>query len=323
MLAAVCARISPDDPVAGLDVVDVPEPVVPAGWEVVEVRAAALNHHDIWSLRGVGVTADALPIVLGTDAAGVTADGREVVVHAVLGSAAPGEDETFSSDFHVFTERGVNGTLAPRLAAPSRNLVPKPAGLSFAEAACLPTAYLTAYRMLFTRARLQPGQSVLVQGAGGGVATAAILLGRAAGLAVYVTSRSEEKRERALALGAVGAVEPGGRLPERVDAVLETVGKATWDHSLKSLRPGGTVVVAGATSGPDPSADLARMFWRQLSVVGSSMGTVAELGRLCSLIQQTGVKPLVDSEHALAEAREAFARLEAGAEFGKIVVVPS
>ena len=173
-------------------------------------------------------------------------------MHAVLGSAAPGEDETIAADFHLFSERGVQGTLAQRIAVPSRNLVPKPAALSFAEAACLPTAYLTAYRMLFSRARLQPGQSVLVQGAGGGVATAAVLIGRAAGLAVYVTSRSEEKRARALELGAVGAFEPGGRLPVRVDAVLETVGKATWDHSLKSLRPGGTVVVAGATTRAGP-----------------------------------------------------------------------
>ncbi len=322
MLAAVCAQISRDDPVSGLDVRDVPEPSAAEGWEVVEVRAAALNHHDVWTLRGVGVTEDDLPVVLGTDAAGVTADGREVVVHAVLGTAGPGEDETLAADFHLFSERGVQGTLAQRITVPSRNLVPKPAALSFAEAACLPTAYLTAYRMLFTRARLQPGQSVLVQGAGGGVATAAVLIGRAAGLAVYVTSRSEERRDRAIALGAVGAVEPGGRLPVRVDAVLETVGRTTWDHSLKSLRPGGTVVVAGATTGPDPSADLARMFWRQLSVVGSSMGTIVEFRRLCAFLEQTGVRPLVDSEHALADAHAAFMRLEAGDEFGKIVVLP-
>ena len=322
MLAAVCARISPADPVAGLEVREIPDPLPAEGWEVIEVRAATLNHHDVWSLRGVGVTEESLPVVLGTDAAGVTADGREVVVHAVLGGAWQGDDETPAPGFHVFSERGVQGTLAQRLAVPSRNLVPKPAALSFAEAACLPTAYLTAYRMLFTRAGLQPGQSVLVQGAGGGVSTAAILLGRAAGLVVYVTSRSEERRTRALELGAVAALEPGSRLPERVDAVIETVGKATWDHSLRSLRPGGTVVVAGATTGADPPADLARVFWRQLSVVGSSMGTIVELRTLCAFLEQTGVRPLVDSEYALADARAAFTRLEAGAEFGKIVVLP-
>ena len=322
MLAAVCTRFSSDDPLSALEVRDVGEPNPPAGWEIVDVRAAALNHHDLWTLRGVGMTEKDLPVVLGTDAAGVTTDGREVIVHAVVGHAAPGEDEALAADFHVFSERGVPGTLAERIAVPSRNLVPKPASLSFAEAACLPTAYLTAYRMLFTRAGLRPGDSVLVQGAGGGVSTAAILLGSAAGLTVYATSRSEERRTRAVELGAVLALEPGGRLPLRVDAVIETVGKATWDHSLKSLRPGGTVVVAGATSGPDPSADLARIFWRQLSVVGSSMGTIGELHRLCTFLERTGVGPLIDSEFALADARTALARLESGAEFGKIVVIP-
>ena len=322
MLAAVCARISPDDPLSGLEVREIEEPTAPDGWEVIDVRAATLNHHDAWTLRGVGVTDDTLPVVLGTDAAGVTADGREVIAHAVLSIARPGEDESLADGFHVFSEDGVQGTLAQRLAVPSRNLVPKPASLSFAQAACLPTAYLTAYRMLFTRAGLRPGQSVLVQGAGGGVATAALLLGRAAGLTVYVTSRSEEKRARALELGAAAALEPGGRLPNRVDAVIETVGRATWDHSLKALRTGGTVVVAGATSGPDPSADLRRMFWRQLSVIGSSMGTLVELQQLCAFLEQAGIQPLVDSEHALSDAHAAFARLDAGAEFGKIVVVP-
>lgn len=322
MLAAVCTSFSSDDPLSGLEVREVDEPEPPVGWELVEVRAAALNHHDVWTLRGVGAIEKDLPVVLGTDAAGVTADGRAVVVHAVLGTAGPGEDETLAADFHLFSERGTQGTLAQRIVAPTRNLVPKPASLSFAEAACLPTAYLTAYRMLFSRAGLRPGDSVLVQGAGGGVATAAILLGSAAGLTVYVTSRSEEKRARAVELGATLALEPGGRLPVRVDAVIETVGKATWDHSLKSLRPGGTVVVAGATSGPDPSADLARMFWRQLSVVGSTMGTLADLHRLCAFLEQTGVRPLIDSEHSLADVQTAIARLESGAEFGKIVVVP-
>ena len=322
MLAAVCARISPGDPLAGLEIREVPEPTPPAGWEVVDVRAAAVNHHDLFSLRGIGVTAEEVPIVLGTDAAGVTADGREVVIHAVLGNPEPGEDETLAADFHVLSERGVPGTLAQRVAAPSRNLVPKPTALSFVEAACLPVAYLTAYRMLFNRAGLRPGQTVLVQGAGGGVATAAVLLGTAAGLVVYVTSRSEEKRDRALELGAAGAFEPGSRLPKRVDAVLDSVGKATWDHSLKALRTGGTVVVAGATSGPDPSADLARIFWRQLSIRGSSMGTIDEFREMCTFIERTGIKPLVDSEFRLSDAHDAFARLEAGAEFGKIVVVP-
>ena len=295
-----CSQLSvpvsaPEVPLDGLEVRETAEPEPVDGWEVIEVRAAALNYHDVWTLKGVGVTEKEIPVVLGSDAAGVTADGREVVVHAVLGTAGAGEEELLAADFHVFSERGVDGTLAQRLAVPTRNLVPKPSSLSFAEAACLPTAYLTAYRMLFTRAALRPGQSVLVQGAGGGVSTALVLLGRAAGLTVFVTSRSEEKRARALELGATLAFEPGSRLPMRVDAVMETVGRATWDHSLKSLKAGGTVVVAGATTGADPPADLARLFWRQLSVVGSSIGTLVELQRLCAFLEQTGVRPLVDS----------------------------
>ena len=322
MLAAVCDRFSPDDPLAGLGVREVDEPTPREGWEVVEVRAAALNHHDLFSLRGIGAREEEIPIVLGTDGAGVTADGREVVIYPVLVERALGQDETLADDFHILSERGVPGTLAERVAAPSRNLVAKPRGLSFAEAACLPTAWLTAYRMLFNRAGLRPGQSVLVQGAGGGVSTAAILLGRAAGLVVYVTSRSDAKRAQALALGATAVFEPGSRLPERVDAVLESVGKATWDHSMKSVRSGGTIVVVGATSGPDPPADLARIFWRQLSIHGSSMGTLTELREMCSFLEQSGVKPLVDSEYPLSDARAAFQRLETGANFGKVIVAP-
>jgi NADPH:quinone reductase-like Zn-dependent oxidoreductase len=320
MLAVVAARISPEDPLSALEVQQVDEPEPAPGWEAVDVRASALNHHDLWTLRGVGVDEEHLPVVLGTDAAGVAADGRAVVVHPVLSSAAPGEDETLAQDFHVFSENGVPGTLAERVAVPSRNLVPKPASLSYAEAACLPTAYLTAYRMLFTRARLRPGARVLVQGAGGGVASAAIILGRAAGLTVYATSRSPEKRARAVELGAALAVEPGERLPERVDAVIETVGRATWGHSLRALRPGGTVVVAGATTGDDPPGELRRVYWRGLTVMGSSMGTVDELRRLCAFVESADVRPLVDSEWPLERARSAFARLADGAEFGKVVL---
>jgi NADPH:quinone reductase-like Zn-dependent oxidoreductase len=322
VLAAVCDRFSPDDPLAGLEVREVDERTPREGWEVVELRAAALNHHDLFTLRGIGAREEEIPIVLGTDGAGVTGDGREVVIYPVLVDRVPGQDETLAEDFHILSERGVPGTLAERVAAPSRNLVPKPPGLSFAEAACLPTAWLTAYRMLFNRAGLRPGQSVLVQGAGGGVSTAAILLGRAAGLVVYVTSRSEEKRAQALALGATSVFEPGSRLPERVDAVLESVGKATWDHSMKSVRSGGTIVVVGATSGPDPPADLARIFWRQLSIHGSSMGTLTEFREMCTFLEHAGVKPLVDSEYRLSDARSALERLQTGANFGKVIVTP-
>src|SRR5262245_17236030 len=208
VLAAVATGIDPADPLAGLEIREAPEPERPAGWEVVNVRAAALNHHDLWTLRGVGAGPDDLPVILGCDAAGVAEDGREVILYSVLSEPGPDGDETLVQDFRQLSERGVDGTLAERVAVPARNLVPKPPSLSFAEAACLPVAYLTAYRMLFMRGGLRPGDSVLVQGAGGGVATAAIVIAHAAGIRVYATSRDERKRERAVEIGAEAAVPP-------------------------------------------------------------------------------------------------------------------
>jgi NADPH:quinone reductase-like Zn-dependent oxidoreductase len=318
MFAITATHPSADDPLAALHLGDHPDPRPPTGWEVVEVRAAGLNHHDVWTLRGVGIAEDRFPVVLGCDAAGVASDGREVVVHAVV-ATPDGPDETLAGDFSILSEVH-DGTFADRVAVPARNLVEKPASLSFAEAACLPTAYLTAYRMLFTRGELRPGERVLIQGAGGGVATAALLLARAAGLHVTVTSRDDDKLARAEQLGAHVAVPSGERLPHRVDAVLETVGEATWKHSLRSLRPGGRVVVVGATSGMNPSADLARVFYRQLSVVGSTMGTKDELTRLIAMLDATGVRPLVDDELPMDDGRKAFERMIGGELFGKLVL---
>jgi NADPH:quinone reductase-like Zn-dependent oxidoreductase len=319
MFAVTAARIAPDDPLSGLELGDHVDPSPPDGWTTVSVRAASLNHHDVWSLRGVGLSVDRLPMVLGCDAAGVDEDGNEVVVHAIVGEpSAAGGDETLDPGRSLLSERH-DGTFAEKVAVPRRNLVPKPAGLSFEDAACLPTAYLTAYRMLFSRSGLEPGATVLVQGAGGGVSTALILIGRAAGYRVWATSRSEAKRERALELGADQVFPPGSRLPERVDAVMETVGEATWAHSLRALRPGGRIVIAGATSGAVPPAELNRVFFLQLSVVGSTMGSREQLQRLVTFCEQTGVRPLIDRSLPLARAREGFAAMVAGDFFGKIV----
>jgi NADPH:quinone reductase-like Zn-dependent oxidoreductase len=320
VFSVYAARIDADDPLSALELGELPEPEVPEGWTTVEVRAASLNHHDLWTLRGVGITADRLPMILGCDAAGVDEDGREVVVHAVIGDpSAGGGDETLDPRRSLLSEVHP-GTFAERVAVPRRNLVPKPESLTWAEAACLPTAWLTAYRMLATRSGLRAGDTVLVQGAGGGVATALVSLARAMGLRVWVTSRTEAKREHALAIGAHAAFETGARLPARVDAVMETVGAATWSHSLKSLKPGGRIVVSGATSGLNPPADLARVYFLQLSVVGSTMGTLDELRRLIELCDATGVRPLVDREVPMEDARSALAALEAGDVFGKIVL---
>ncbi|GGO49787.1 Zn-dependent oxidoreductase [Streptomyces daqingensis] len=318
MFAAYAARIDKDQPLEGLELGERPEPDVPAGWTTVDVKAASLNHHDLWSLRGVGLSEDLLPMTLGCDAAGVDADGNEVVLHSVIGATGhgvgPGERRT------LLTEK-YQGTFAERVAVPQWNVLPKPAELSFEEAACLPTAWLTAYRMLFTNAGVRPGDSVLVQGAGGGVATAAIVLGAAAGLRMFATSRHEDKRKRAVELGAEAAVESGARLPQRVDAVLETVGAATWSHSLKSLKPGGTVVISGATSGPNPpAAELNRVFFLELKIVGSTMGSKEELASLLSFCAAKGVRPVIDSTLPLDRAREGFAKMAEGDLFGKVVL---
>jgi len=319
MFAVIAARFSSEDPLSALAVGEQPEPVPPDGWTTVTVKATSLNHHDVWTLRGVGISADRLPMILGCDAAGVDEDGTEVVVHGVvsdLGSVP--SDETLDPSRSLLSER-YPGTFAERVAVPRRNLVPKPAALSFQDAACLPTAYLTAYRMLFDKSGLEPGSTILVQGAGGGVATALILLGRSAGYRIWVTSRSEAKRERALELGADQAFPAGARLPERVDAVMETVGAATWSHSVKALRPGGRIVIAGATSGAMPAAELTRIFFLQLSVVGSTMGTRDQLARLVRFCEQTGVRPVIDRSLPLAEARDGIAAMINGDLFGKVV----
>ncbi|NGN67289.1 zinc-binding dehydrogenase [Streptomyces sp. A7024] len=318
MFAAYAARIDRDQPLAGLELGERPEPEAPPGWTVIDVRAASLNHHDLWSLRGVGLPDERLPMILGCDAAGVDADGNEVVLHSVIGESGHGvgPDEPRS----ILTER-YQGTFAERVAVPQWNVLPKPKELSFAEAACLPTAWLTAYRMLFTNAGVRPGDSVLVQGAGGGVATAAIVLGAAAGLRVFATSRDEVKRKRAEQLGAEAAFESGARLPHRVDAVIETVGAATWSHSIKSLKPGGTMVISGATSGfTPPSGELQRIFFLELKIVGSTMGSKDELAGLLSFCAAKGVRPVLDSELPLERAREGFERMERGELFGKVVL---
>jgi NADPH:quinone reductase-like Zn-dependent oxidoreductase len=318
VLAVYAAEIDREDPMRGLRVGERPAPEPGPGWTTVAVRAASLNHHDLWSLRGVGLKADQLPMILGCDAAGVDEEGNEVIVHAVITDDDWRGDETLDPHRSLLSERH-QGALAERVSVPRRNLIPKPPELTFAQAACLPTAWLTAYRMLFVRGPVAPGTTVLVQGAGGGVATALTVLASAAGARVWVTSRSEGKRAQALALGADAAFESGARLPERVDAVMETVGQATWAHSVRALKPGGTIVISGATSGSAPPAELSHIFFRQLSVVGSTMGTREELERLVRFCVERDVRPTIDTTLPLAEAAEGFRALLDGDVVGKIV----
>lgn len=319
MLAAYAVSQSSDDPLSGLEVAERPDPEVRDGWVVVELKTCALNHHDVWSLRGVGLAPDRLPMVLGCDGAGVDPDGNEVLVHAVIPSDGWQGDETLDPRRTLLSELH-DGTLATKVAVPRANLVPKPTELSWEQAACLPTAWLTAYRMLFTNSGVQPGGTVLVQGAAGGVATALVQLGAAAGFRVWVTSRDEAKGAQAVSLGADRAFASGERLPERVDAVMETVGAATWSHSVNALRPGGTIVISGATSGDAPAkAELTKIFFKQLRVVGSTMGSRDELQKLANFVVAQGIEPLIDSVIPLADAHKGFAKMVAGQVTGKIV----
>jgi NADPH:quinone reductase-like Zn-dependent oxidoreductase len=345
VLAAYASAVGGDDPLANLTVGELPKPEPKPGWALVKVRAASLNHHDLWTLRGVSSAPVTPPQILGCDAAGEVASyggdapagapelGSRVVVYPITTcghcAACLSGEPLACRDFRMLSEAPLAGGLAEYVEIPSENLVPLPEPVSFADASCLPTAYLTAYRALFTRAALRPGMTVLVQGASGGVATACILLCRLAGITVYATSRDEAKRSLAVDLGAEAAF-PLERETTRaiiratggvgVDAVIDTVGEPTWDLSLKAVRPGGTVVVPGATGGPNPPAQLNRIFYRSITVAGTTMGTRGELRRLVDLCATGALRPLIGSTHALADAAAAFAEMARGELRGKIVI---
>jgi len=318
VFAVYASAPNAEDPLSALEQGERPEPEVADGWVEVDVRAASLNMHDVFTLRGVALGEDRFPMILGCDGAGVLEDGSEVVIHGVIPSPGWVGDETLDPRRTLLTELHP-GTFAERVAIPARNALPKPAGLSWAEAACMGTAWLTAYRMLFVRSGLRPGQTMLVQGASGGVSTALTALGAAAGLRVWVTGTSEDKRAIAEAQGAHATFEPGARLPERVDGVFETVGGATWSHSVKVLKPGGVIVISGATSGDATAAELHRVFFLQLRVVGSTMGTRDELADLLAFCEHKGIRPLVGAELPLESAREGFEAMLDGRTAGKIV----
>lgn len=316
---AVCAvRFDADAPLDGLEIRRVPAPLPPnENWTVVTVRAASLNHHDLWTLRGVGVRPDRGPLVLGSDGAGFDEHGRRVLIHSVIGEKGhgtpPGERLSILAEDYP-------GTFAEQVTVPRWNLLPIPPELSFEEAACLPGSYLTAYRMLFDESQTRPGDTVLVHGAGGGVATALVLLGTAAGLRMWVTSRTEAGRRKALRLGAEAAFATGAPLPQWVDAVMETVGARTWRQSIASVKDGGVVVVAGATSGDSPPDFLLdSIAARELRVTGVRLGRRGQLADLIAFCVAKRIRPLIDTAFPLTEAHCGFRRMEAGDIFGKIV----
>lgn len=325
MKAARAVAQNYDDPLSCLKLEDVAIPEPPQGWVRVKVKAATLNQHDLWTLRGVGHDPKNIPITLGCDVAGVTEDGQEVICHPIIANPdAGGGDETFDPKRALFSETH-DGAFAEYIVVPERNLIPKPKNLSFAEAACLPVAWGTAFRMLFGQGQLKAGDRILVQGASGGVASALIALGSAAGLRVYVTTRmgseaGQAKADYAKELGAYQVLESGSRLPERVDAVLETVGSATWAHSLRCLRPGGAIIIAGATTGGDVSAELHRVFFQQLRVIGSTGSSRTESEKMARFVEDNDLRPRVDRELPLEKIHEGFQTMMDGDFIGKIAI---
>lgn len=327
MKAVYAATVNADNPLDALAVGDRPDPEPRPFWSTVSVKAATVNHHDLWSLAGVGLAAEQTPMILGTDAAGILDDdipvrkglkaGSEVVLYTVVGTdnagVMPGERRSILSERYP-------GTLAEKTQVPSANVFAKPANLSLDEAAALGTSWLTAYSLVFASANVKPGDTILVQGAGGGVSTAAIQLAHAAGLEVFVTSRDAAKRDRALGLGADAAFEPGARLPRKVDAVIESVGEATWGHSVRSVRPGGTIAICGATTGDQPGAELTRIFFQDIRVQGTTMGSRDDFARLLRFVEHADLHPTIDATYALADARAAFAKVMDGDVFGKVVL---
>jgi NADPH:quinone reductase-like Zn-dependent oxidoreductase len=301
---------------------DVPDPVPGENEVLVELRAASLNHLDLWLRKGLPSVPK--PRILGADGAGVIAGTDERVV---INPGLAHED-----GIHVLGEHR-DGTHAELIAVPRTAVHPIPADLSFEEAAAFPLVFETAYRMLVTKAVLQPGEWVLIWGIGGGVATAALAIAKALEANVVVTSSSVAKLERATELGADATIDHTTEdVPARVreltgggaHVVVEHVGEATWARSVASARVGGRIVVCGATSGPNPPAALHRIWWRELVILGSTMGTPTDFQGAYDLIAAGKARPVVDSVFPLAEARAAHERMERGEQLGKIVLrIPS
>jgi NADPH:quinone reductase-like Zn-dependent oxidoreductase len=297
---------------------DAPDPVPGPGEVLVELRAASLNHLDIWVRRGLPSVPK--PRILGADGAGILVEsGQRVVIN-------PGLEH---GDVITVVGEHTDGTHAELVAVPRENVYPIPDTLSFEDAAAFPLVFETSWRMLVTKAQLQPDEWVLIWGIGGGVATASLAIAKALGAKSVVTSSSDAKLARARELGADAIVnhareDVGKRVKEVTDGgahvVVETVGQATWAMSLGSARAAGRICVCGATSGANPPANLHRMWWKQLTIFGSTMGTRQDFEAVLDLVASGRAAPVIDSVLPLAEARAAHERLESGAQLGKIVL---
>jgi NADPH:quinone reductase-like Zn-dependent oxidoreductase len=320
MLAVYATHAAPDDPLSALEVGQQPEPNVPEGWVRVKVSHASLNRHDVFTLRGISGHAEGItyPIILGNDAAGTLDDGTPVVIYPVMGSEEWRGDETLDPKWHIPSEF-IHGTFADYAVVPRRNAIPLPETLSALHASVLGTAWLTAYRALFTKSGLRAGGTVLIQGATGGMATALIQLGRAAGFEVWVTSRSEEGRARALALGAHRSFAYDEALPRKVRAVIDNVGADSWAHSMSSLARGGTLVTVGGTTGFEVALHLLPVFADQLTITGSIMGTLKDMENMVRLIARAGIEPEIGVILPMERAEEGFRAMWEGRTRGKTV----
>lgn len=326
-----------------LKIIELPQPEPGPAEVLINVKAVALNHLDLWVLGGLPGLDLEMPHVGGSDIAGLIAGlgegvagfqvGQRVVVNPTLSCGdcewcRQGED-SLCDQFGVIGEHS-RGGMAEYVVVPARNVMLMPDEFPFAEAAAAPLVFLTAWRALITRGQLRPGEDVLILGASGGVASAAIQIARLAGARVYAVTSSSEKAEKARALGADWIVD---RTQENwskavfeatnrrgVDLVLENVGAATWFDSLRSARKGGRIVTYGATSGPRPQTDIRYIFWKQLSILGSTMSTRSEFYDVMNLVWQGRLKPVVDTVFPMEEARAAYRRLQAGEQFGKVVI---
>jgi NADPH:quinone reductase-like Zn-dependent oxidoreductase len=309
----------------------------PEGAVTVSIRAASLNHLDVWLVSGAQRVEP--PRVLGADGTGVVAEsedsswqpGDEVVIYPVACcwrcEQCRAGRQVFCPQFGILGEH-TDGTACEYFQVPAQNLYRRPEGLTWDEAAAFPLTFLTAWRMIVTRARLQAGETMLVVGAGAGVAAAAIAIGRHMGARVLATSRSQAKRERVLELGAEAAFDSSGfSKPVReashggVDVVFEHVGPATLDESIRSIRKGGRIVFCGSTSGVRAEVNMPRLFFGQADLLGSTMGNAGEFEQVLEAIGR-GLRPIVDSTFALNEATRALERLERAEQFGKVVLHP-
>lgn len=320
MFAVYATRAAPDDPLSALSIGEMPESNVPEGWVRVKVSHASLNRHDLFTLRGITAHPEGItyPMILGNDAVGTLDDGTPVVIYPMMGSDDWRGDETLDPQWHIPSEF-IHGTFADYAVVPKRNAIPLPKGLSPLHASVIGTAWLTAYRALFTKSGLRAGETVLIQGATGGMATALIQLARAAGFEVWATSRTEEGQAQAERLGAHATFHSDQAVPRRVRAVIDSVGAASCPHSMASVARGGVLVVVGGTTGFDVPLNLLPVVADQFTITGSIMGTLKDMEDMMRLIAQAGIEPEIGVVLPMERATEEFREMWDGRTRGKIV----